>query len=194
MPTTLASTQRITAANGQELERLGVKTVRFISNEGVPFSLEFVVLDVGRPLLSVGRLVSRGFDLQFAGNGGAIVRGRHEIKFRREGTMFAFNARFALCESQPVVIDVDVETPSRGRAAETWPPPPTPTTAERAAHDITHIPFRSWCRVCVIGHVECQEYGSELDSLKSFDVCEEVPVSAVLERMRPSRATLVMCE
>ena len=63
VPTTLASTQRITAANGQELERLGVKTVRFISNEGVPFSLEFIVPDVGRPHLSAGRLVSRGFDL-----------------------------------------------------------------------------------------------------------------------------------
>jgi hypothetical protein len=26
-----------------------------------------------------------------------------------------------------------------------------PSSAERAAHDLTHIPFRSWCRHCVRG-------------------------------------------
>ena len=29
--------------------------------------------------------------------------------------------------------------------------PEQPTAAERAAHDLTHCPYRSWCRACMLG-------------------------------------------
>ena len=29
--------------------------------------------------------------------------------------------------------------------------PSVPTAAERAAHEATHLPFRSWCAECVAG-------------------------------------------
>lgn len=32
--------------------------------------------------------------------------------------------------------------------------PRTPTTQERAEHEATHLPFRSWCRQCVEGRME----------------------------------------
>ena len=29
--------------------------------------------------------------------------------------------------------------------------PRTPSRAEREAHEVSHVPFRSWCRFCVMG-------------------------------------------
>ena len=29
--------------------------------------------------------------------------------------------------------------------------PRTPTKAEREEHDVSHVPYRPWCRVCVMG-------------------------------------------
>ena len=34
------------------------------------------------------------------------------------------------------------------------PLPCTPTRAEREAHEATHLPFRSWCEVCVQGRAD----------------------------------------
>ena len=30
-------------------------------------------------------------------------------------------------------------------------PPSAPTAQERAAHEVTHVPFRQWCKQCVAG-------------------------------------------
>ena len=30
-------------------------------------------------------------------------------------------------------------------------PPIAPTVQERAAHEVTHVPFRQWCKHCVAG-------------------------------------------
>ena len=34
------------------------------------------------------------------------------------------------------------------------PSPCTPSRAEREAHEATHLPFRSWCEVCVQGRMD----------------------------------------
>ena len=33
-------------------------------------------------------------------------------------------------------------------AANTLPTPPQPTEAERELHILTHLPFKSWCKIC----------------------------------------------
>ena len=38
-----------------------------------------------------------------------------------------------------------------GRPPAQVPTPHQPTTAEREEHEITHTPYRSWCRYCVQG-------------------------------------------
>ena len=40
---------------------------------------------------------------------------------------------------------VEARTPWRVRE------PGDPTPEERAQHELTHLPFRSWCRFCVMG-------------------------------------------
>ena len=46
---------------------------------------------------------------------------------------------------------VEVEEEEQALQARPLRDPRTPTAAERAAHEATHLPFRSWCEVCVAG-------------------------------------------
>ena len=40
--------------------------------------------------------------------------------------------------------------------------PYTPTAQERAEHEPTHLPFRSWCKQCVEGRLENNPHPHEL--------------------------------
>ena len=55
------------------------------------------------------------------------------------------------CED-PEGIDegVEVEAEMQRAAAD----PGQPTRAQREEHDLTHFPFRSWCRACVMGRAK----------------------------------------
>ena len=37
----------------------------------------------------------------------------------------------------------------QARTVKTLPVPHEPTAQERATHELTHLPYRSWCTVCV---------------------------------------------
>ena len=43
----------------------------------------------------------------------------------------------------------DVEEPQEARKAKGLPAPQQPTAQERLEHELTHLPYRSWCPVCV---------------------------------------------
>ena len=43
----------------------------------------------------------------------------------------------------------DVEEQQEARKAKGLPAPPQPTAQERLEHELTHLPYRSWCPVCV---------------------------------------------
>eukprot|EP00972_Heterocapsa_arctica_P056086 8273561-Heterocapsa_arctica.AAC.1 len=53
------------AANGGPMQCFGKKKITFELYDGQHVSVEFVVMDVRRPLLSVGLLAARGCQLQF---------------------------------------------------------------------------------------------------------------------------------
>ena len=46
-------------------------------------------------------------------------------------------------------VEAHEDQPERG--GRVLPAPRTPSRAEREAHDVTHMPYRSWCRFCVMG-------------------------------------------
>ena len=50
-----------------------------------------------------------------------------------------------------VAAEHDDEDAEQARPANQGRTPYSPTAAERAAHEATHLPFRSWCRHCVEG-------------------------------------------
>ena len=55
-------------------------------------------------------------------------------------TVFFRKARF------PQLLEDDlVDTANSAKALTT---PPQPTEAERELHNLTHLPFRSWCKIC----------------------------------------------
>ena len=43
----------------------------------------------------------------------------------------------------------DTEADTSARAPRSLPVPKEPTAQERAEHELTHLPFRSWCKICV---------------------------------------------
>eukprot|EP00972_Heterocapsa_arctica_P092549 13649315-Heterocapsa_arctica.AAC.1 len=52
------------AANGRPMQCFGKKNITFELRDGQHVSIEFIVMDVRRPLLSVGMLAARGCQLQ----------------------------------------------------------------------------------------------------------------------------------
>ena len=52
-------------------------------------------------------------------------------------------------ESEPVL--PEDEAPDEARRARAALRPEQPSPDERAAHDLTHCPYWSWCRACVLG-------------------------------------------
>ena len=55
------------------------------------------------------------------------------------------------CEdTEGVDAEVDLEEEVQRAAAD----PGQPTWAEKEEHQLTHFPFRSWCRACVLGRAK----------------------------------------
>ena len=70
-----------------------------------------------------------------------------------------------------------VENAEEGVVPKVVPSPGMPSARDRAIHDITHIPYRSWCDHCVRGrgrnrqHKMCGAYGSSTVSRIHMDYC-----------------------
>ena len=91
----------------------------------------------------------------------------------------------------------DVVQPARG-----MPMPKTPSAAEVAAHNLTHLPYRSWCPHCVAArrpnshHLSSKSESQRTDPLLVADYCyvrdsEDGEVATVLvARLYPSMAML----
>ena len=54
-------------------------------------------------------------------------------------------------EPAPGPIPTEEEIQGEAQTARAALRPEQPTAAERAAHDLTHCPYRSWCRACMLG-------------------------------------------
>ena len=70
--------------------------------------------------------------------------------------MFPETERFQPATDQRVTVDKlpeDTYSPDelalQARTVKTLPIPHEPTAQERATHELTHLPYRSWCTVCV---------------------------------------------
>ena len=98
--------------------------------------------------------------------------------------------------------DGDAEAEHGQREARKMRSPEMPSQAEVDVHELTHVPFRSWCRHCIRGRGKESNHSSKCDRESgsipefSFDWCfpgEEVPgktLSVLVGRMRDTRMTL----
>ena len=52
----------------------------------------------------------------------------------------------------PPLPEVDIDTSAHVPRSLQIQVPKEPTPQERAEHELTHLPFRSWCKTCVMSH------------------------------------------
>ena len=84
----------IRAANGSSMQHLGVRTVRMqtvCDHQNLQITL--LVLNVERPLISVGKLAKDGCEINFDGTGGFIHHKGRSLRFERVGDMFWIRVR-----------------------------------------------------------------------------------------------------
>ena len=60
------------------------------------------------------------------------------------------------------------EPHEEGRVPRVRPDPIKPTARERAEHNITHYPYRSWCRHCLRGRGASRPHGKRSEEDKEF--------------------------
>ena len=72
---TTASRQgmKYVAANGQKIANEGQKTIRGLTDEGMPLGMTWQVAEVKRPLASIGRMCDAGNVAVFTKSGGYVV-------------------------------------------------------------------------------------------------------------------------
>ena len=71
------------------------------------------------------------------------------------------------------VHDVDEEDPQHAKPARGLTAPAQPTQQERAEHELTHLPFRSWCPTCVANKGRADNHPKQKSKMPvvQFDFC-----------------------
>ena len=158
-------------ADGSEIPTHGRRRVRFRLEDGQIASVEFHVMNVNRCIFSIGRLIEQGLRIDFERQVLTGPDGRQAQTHRQERL---YHLRAQLLETEratqvnPVWADeqgneqemnehgvdnenahtvgeqMDVQTAKGLRE------PRQPTEKERSEHSLTRVPFRSWCKTCVL--------------------------------------------
>ena len=154
-------------ATGELLKHYGQRTVDFLC-QGEELRVGFTVVDAKRPILSVSRLMDRGIET-FIQAGKQILR-RFDgatVELTRRGGLFVLQCQVVV----PMLLVLEDEEPAEeapdlppvheemerdlmGReevlpVSIEVPAPGEPTSEERRHHGHTHLPYQSWCYVCV---------------------------------------------
>ena len=132
--------------------------------EGPQVWTPFYVMNVRRPILSVGALCKKGFQVTFPdGNGAELKKDARIVHAERRGSLYFLEALFAtrgMAEVLPVSPERGMEDrkeaveDSEGEDASAPRVPKRiaePTDKERAAHAATRVPFRAWRAECAKG-------------------------------------------
>ena len=116
------------------------------------------LLPLRRPVLSVSRLVHKGFAVVMGNDQGIkLSKNGREIPLHQSNGVYHVRAS-ALSKLCPLE-DQDPrndDAPPAGAVVEASVPwtrrlPYKPTEDEKMAHSVSHFPFRAWCSHCVIG-------------------------------------------
>ena len=158
-------------ADGSEMPTHGRRRVRFRLEDGQIASVEFQVMNVKRCIFSIGRLIEHYFRIDFEGHVLTGPDGR-QAQIHRQERLYHLRAQLFETERaaqvNPVRVDgqgnekemnehgvdnenahtvgeqMDVQTAKGVRE------PRQPTGKERSEHSLARVPFRSWCKACVL--------------------------------------------
>ena len=76
------------AANGTPVPTYGTRSLNVKVKNGSTFGVNFVVMDVHRPLLSVHQVVQAGGEVHFTPSGSWIKKGETVINIESKGNIF----------------------------------------------------------------------------------------------------------
>ena len=131
-------------------------------NDGRPITVGFRVMQVTRPILSVGQLLDSGFEVSFRGQP-FIAKDGVKVPLVRHMNLFylpvrEYVGRRALGPPKPALAALGDEEGADEQKKEDdqkipYVPVPRglrvpPTEEEKEVHCATHMPFRPWCRLC----------------------------------------------
>ena len=159
------------AANGGKMENIGEKKVKFKrAGSNAVNSITFQVTDVSKPLASVSRILDKGNAVIFSRSGSYILNevSGEKIPIVEEKSTFApagLKVQDVHGEEPIRPIDEDFEEDGEGegelkvdeacdlgrRIPVKVANPKLPSAEEVAEHELTHLPYRSWCSHCVKG-------------------------------------------
>ncbi|CAE6971968.1 unnamed protein product [Symbiodinium sp. CCMP2592] len=145
-------------ADGSWLPNLGTAVVSLRSTEGFSFKVRFCVASVQRALLSATQVLKLGHTIVLKGSRAVIrVKGSEEktLVFKILGSpkaTFAFKGFPRHCpEEEEAASATSQPQVDEGQSAQPLARPDRPTPEMIAAHEVSHVPYRSWCRACVAG-------------------------------------------
>ena len=149
-------------ATGHQFTTTDNTTICLRTRDGVNVASDFQIAPkntgLQRSIISVGQVSDRGNIVTFRSTGGTILNEftGNRIESERAGGVYRLRAgTSATMQSTPgeVKVLMGFEQDAAG-AAETQTARPgivlvSPSEAEVEQHELTHLPFRSWCRHCV---------------------------------------------
>ena len=146
-------------ATGPPVESQGTLEVTFqlIDVHGVAITVKavFELLPVRRPILSVSRLVDKGFAVVMGNDlGNTLGKNGRVIHLHRSNGVYHVRATALseLCplEDQDPRNDDAPPAEALGEASVPWTRrlQHKPIEDERMAHSVSHLPFRAWCSHC----------------------------------------------
>ena len=149
------------SARGHQFTTTGNTTICLRTRDGINVSGDFQIApkDTGlqRSIISVGQVCDRGNIFTFRSTGGTILNEftGNRIEFERVGGIYRLKAD-ASAKMYPgkggakmlMGFEQDGADTAEAQLARSGNVPVLPSEAEVEQHELTHLPFRSWCRHC----------------------------------------------
>ena len=117
----------------------------------IPLKIKFNVFDVKGPLLSTSKLPKHGYSV-LLDQQQTIQKNGTTIALTDQNGLPTLALRLAgIAGKVDEKMCAPVEEIGEARRATPMYVPRGPSDAERRAHEIHHMPYRSWCEYCVRG-------------------------------------------
>ena len=150
------------SATGHQFTTTGNTTICLRTRVGINVAGDFQIAPkhtgLQRSIISVGQVCDRGNIIKFRWTGGTILNEftGNRIEFERLGGVYRLRADTSAKTKSgtggvKVLMGFEQDTASAVEAQPVRPGnvPVLPSESEVEKHELTHLPFRNWCRHCV---------------------------------------------
>ena len=171
---------------------------------------QFRAMDVAKPLLSVSKLVEKGWTVTFGPKGSFLQRGAKKVPITMTGGVFKSSHGFSWAAHRRVEGVSPVETTesagsgddepgSSKLGSQALPTAAAPTQREKEEHFVSHYPFRSWCEHCIRGKAKAMrhvkvDHSDETVPVISADYCfmNSVDDTVITEEVQKKHAPVLI--